>query len=121
MLLDCQRRSDEHAAEATLEATPHTVERTRVDPPEDALRGKEHVHAITEPVRQDQQEESGDEEGLGLEVVDLSKHTVARNMLETTGYTEECRRDSRAESGKTETKEERPEGDGLESRIVVGR
>ena len=53
MLLDCQRRSDEHAAEATLEATPHTVEWTRIDPPEDTLRGKEHVHAITEPVRQD--------------------------------------------------------------------
>ena len=36
------------------------------------------MHGISEPVRQDEQEEVGDRERLRLEVVDLRQDTVGR-------------------------------------------
>ena len=54
-----------------------TVEGAGVDPTENAARGEKDVHGITEPVRKDEQEQAGDAERLGLEVVDLRQYTKA--------------------------------------------
>ena len=53
----------------------HTVEGPGVDPAEDASRREEDGHRITEPVRQDEEEQGRDEQGLRLEVVDLGQDT----------------------------------------------
>ena len=50
-----------------------TVERPRIDEPENTLRGQGRVHGIAEPVRQDEQEKRRHRQRLRLEVVDLGK------------------------------------------------
>ena len=68
MLLNCRSVS---AQQHKLSKQILTVERAGVDLTENALRRKQDVHGISEPVRKNEQEQVGDGERLGLEVIDL--------------------------------------------------
>ena len=52
------------------------VEGAGVDPTEQATGRKKHMHAIAEPERKDEQEQSGDEQRLWLEVINLRQDTA---------------------------------------------
>lgn len=97
-----------------------TVERAGVDEPEEAPGGQEHVHGISEPIGQDQQQKRGHEERLRLEVVDLSKD-AARGNLSADGVRGCDGGRSRSESREPKTEEHRAEGDGRELGVVPGR
>jgi hypothetical protein len=55
-----------------------TVERAGIEVSEEAAVRDEHMHDITEPVRENEEEKGGDQERLRLEVVDLREHGAER-------------------------------------------
>ena len=94
-----------------------TVEGTGVDPTEEAMGWQQHGHGISEPVRQDKQEQGRDAQSLWLEVVDLSQDT---GMMVSERHEQWRESDLRSKSGETEAEEERPEGEGRQRGLVAG-